>query len=264
MMDLGIIDYLLRVKEESCFFLAEELGLALLELSVDHVGDPSRFLFDAARLNDLGRLCESTGVRIQTLYATNFVRQSLVHPDDATREPAMAALQSLAELASDQGIETIVLPLFGASEPKGAEGLATLRLVLERASCLAEETRINFALKTSLPCENLMALIGRFDSAAIGVCYDPGMAVALNRNPPSDIRLLGDRVKSIHLRDLGESGETLPLGQGKVDIPLFLEALRDVQYRGPLILDTPTIKTAVGSARKNVEYVQRLMRRLAA
>ena len=57
------------------------------------------------------------------------------------------------------------------------------------------------------------------------------------------VELLGPDIRSVHLKDArrpttpGHWGEEVPLGQGEVDIPRFLDTLEAIGYAGPLMIE---------------------------
>jgi sugar phosphate isomerase/epimerase len=62
-------------------------------------------------------------------------------------------------------------------------------------------------------------------------------------DPIRAVELLGPSIRSVHVKDArrpsakGEWGAEVPLGQGQVNIPRFIEALRRVGYSGPLCIE---------------------------
>lgn len=253
-MEIGIIDYLLRLKEEACFYMAQGLGFDCLEFSVDAIGDPSRLLFDPERSNELVDLWEATGVRVSSVCATHYIRESLLAPEDAHRQPAVLAFQSLIERVGRLGISTVVLPLYGASELKEERDLGILRVVLQKASEWAAMHQVRIALKSSLPADQLVGLIDHLQSGWIGVCYDPANSLPMQRNIREEIRSLGSRIFHVHFKDRLRTGAAARLGEGDVDLGDVLKALREIGYRGPLILETPAGKSAIDAAKINLSY----------
>lgn len=258
-MEIGIVDYLLRLKEEACFYMAQGLGFDCLELSIDQIGDPNRLMFDPNRCDELIELWDATGVRISSVYATHFVRENIVHPDEQQRQPAVLALQSLAERSAKLGIGVIVLPLFGASELFGDHEMIALQQVLGHAASWGSVHKVRFALKTTMPCKQLAALIDRYQTQWIGVCYDPANSQTLGRDPIDDLKTLAGRIIHVHLKDRTLGGTTAGIGKGSIDIGRFFEGLKQINYRGPIVLETPAGKSAVEAAKSNLAATRQLI-----
>jgi L-ribulose-5-phosphate 3-epimerase len=62
-------------------------------------------------------------------------------------------------------------------------------------------------------------------------------------DPIRAVELLGPDIRSVHVKDArrptspGQWGEEVPLGQGEVHIRRFVQALMDVGYTGPLVVE---------------------------
>jgi sugar phosphate isomerase/epimerase len=83
-----------------------------------------------------------------------------------------------------------------------------------------------------LKCPNLRV---NFDPANM-LLYDMG-------DPLKAVEILGPDIQSVHVKDAnvtkvkGTWGEEVPLGQGQVNIPAFVQTLKKVGYRGPLCIE---------------------------
>jgi sugar phosphate isomerase/epimerase len=131
----------------------------------------------------------------------------LPEPDDPDRGPFLETLRAAAGLAAAKGV-TLAFET-------GQETAALLRRTLDELS--QPNLKVNFD-----PANMLL--------------YDKG-------DPIAAVALLGPDIRSVHVKDgrrpavAGQWGQEVPLGQGEVDIPRFLRALRDVGYRGPLFVE---------------------------
>ena len=112
-MQIGIVDYLLRVREEACFYMAAQLGFECLELSVDEVVNPAELLFSSMR--GIDELTRSSGIPVRSIYGTYFLTHDLFCSDEKQRQSGLAALRSMIKTALHYKIPTVVVPMFGAS-----------------------------------------------------------------------------------------------------------------------------------------------------
>jgi L-ribulose-5-phosphate 3-epimerase len=127
--------------------------------------------------------------------------------DDPRRRPFLDTLTKVGQLAADKNI-TVAFET-------GQETSALLRRTLD-----------------DLKCPNLKV---NFDPANI-ILYD-------NDDPIKAVELLAPDIRSVHVKDAvrtkikGTWGEEVPLGQGRVNIKLFIQTLKRVGYRGPLFIE---------------------------
>lgn len=74
----------------------------------------------------------------------------------------------------------------------------------------------------------------------IGACADTGHMVRSGLKPVEVLRLLKDRVISLHLKDLdtfSPGGLDVPYGRGVSDIPGILKELRGRKFQGPISIE---------------------------
>ena len=131
----------------------------------------------------------------------------LPEPGDSDRRPFLDTLGNAAALAKLRGI-TLAFET-------GQETAELLRLTLDDLRC--DNVKVNFD-----PANMLL--------------YDMG-------DPIRAVEILGPDIGSVHCKDAnrpatkGEWGTEVPLGEGQVNIPLFVQTLRKVGYTGPLIIE---------------------------
>ncbi len=83
--------------------------------------------------------------------------------------------------------------------------------------------------------DTLRAVEGRHPF--IGACVDTGHCVRSGERPADVIVALGARVHSVHLKDWKIGGGETILGQGDADLPAVAQALRAVDFSGPVIME---------------------------
>ncbi len=123
------------------------------------------------------------------------------------RKPFLDTLTTVGTLASDAGI------VIGFET--GQETADLLKITLDELKCA--NLKINFD-----PANMLL--------------YDMG-------DPLRAVELLAPHIRRVHVKDAkrptkrGQWGEEVPLGQGQVNIPAFVQTLWQAGYRGPLCIE---------------------------
>lgn len=255
-MQIGIVDYLLRVREEACFYMAAQLGFECLELSVDEVKDPSKLLF--GNIRNISELSRSSGIEVRSLYATYFLNYDLFSSDEKQRQHSLAALRCMMKTAAHYKIPTVVVPMFGASYRDDDSDRVAFDLIFANVLSWDEANSVRIALKTTLRPNRLLELVHRHPASKLGVCFDPANCAPLKRDVNDEVRQLAERIFTIHLKDRTLRGESAGLGQGSLNLPTFLKTLQEIGYSGPIILETPAGRSAVDSARRNLETLRRI------
>lgn len=137
--------------------------------------------------------------------------------------------RKIFEWAKQNGIET-----FGAApDPDSFDSLEKL----------VEEFQINVAIHNHGPGDKHYAKIDQLVAALkdrhprIGSCADVGHFWRIQEDPVKALETLGPRVLGVHLKDQISVEEQAVVGEGKMDIPGILKALKKINYRGPLTLE---------------------------
>lgn len=101
--------------------------------------------------------------------------------------------------------------------------------------------------------------------ANVRINYDPGNVAWLrNRDPIPEFDAVAPYLANVHVKDIRPvrgDPEWVPAGEGMVDYPRFFQALRDLDYRGPVSLE-PHMYCSIEATRKCLEAVERIRERL--
>ena len=77
----------------------------------------------------------------------------------------------------------------------------------------------------------------------LGINLDPANLILYGSNPVDALDVFGAYVRSVHAKDgfypttPYQLGEEVKIGSGKVNFPLFLSRLAELNYQGPLIIE---------------------------
>ena len=113
--------------------------------------------------------------------------------------------------------------------------------LLFKAYQLCQKYGIRFAVENHRGVETpekIQKIIGN-KKEWFGATVDTGWFATFNINPAEAIRKLGKSVFHVHLKDITEAGKhvSCTLGDGIVDIPGVIQALKEVDYNGYLSIE---------------------------
>jgi sugar phosphate isomerase/epimerase len=89
------------------------------------------------------------------------------------------------------------------------------------------------------------------------VLLDTGALLEAGEDPLRVTQVFGRRVGVVHLRDL-KGGAPAPLGRGDLDCGALLRHLRQVEYRGDLVVALAPSTAPLAAARQAREHLERL------
>jgi hexulose-6-phosphate isomerase len=228
---------------EERFALAREAGFDGIELAVD-----AALVEDEHRLRQLAEASRRT-VPVCSLMCTG--SRKLASPDDGERAAALDHVRRSLRAAALLGTDTLlVIPAYVDERvsyqeawARGQEGLRDLLPTAEEHGvCLAVENVWNRFLLSPL---EMARFVDEAASPLVGSYFDVGNAVLVGY-PEQWVATLGHRIRRVHLKDFRRTVGTLagfvPLGDGDVDWPAVLAALRRVGYDGYLTSETDPVR----------------------
>ena len=160
--------------------------------------------------------------------------------------------------AKDAGMEVII----------GSPDLPLLELCNQKV----KETGIKLAIHNHGPGdekyptpESVYKLVKDMDPR-MGLCVDIGHTLRIGADPVEDTRKYIDRVHDIHIKDedkADETGNTLEIGRGIIDIPGFLKMLIEENYQNVVSFEYEKDgKDPLPGLAESVGYVKGVLRML--
>ena len=120
------------------------------------------------------------------------------------------------------------------------------KIAADQGVILAMENHIDFTAR------ELLQLIEDVGSANFGVNFDTGNALRLFEDPVEEAKLLAPYIHATHIKDLSPRRggsprdwnfwESVPAGQGVVDIPGVMRVLQDQGYPGVLCVEVDCLR----------------------
>lgn len=177
----------------------------------------------------------------------------------ATDERAPAWVEQTIAATKALGGTGILVPFFGKAHMlNGKEWKPEIDQLVERLKKLApiaQDAGVKLGLECTLSGAQFNEILDRVGSDWVGAYYDIGNSTGAGLVPTNDIKAIGKRLALIHFKDGGNF-----LGEGKVDIQAAADALKAIEYKGWIVLET-SCPTGNGEAdcTKNVDAVKRVM-----
>lgn len=248
---VGMYQNMLRDAEPSVFEHAKRIGLDGVELVMGRPEDnlPLRRPEVRRRYVEAAR---RAGLAVPSLCPNALNRVAL------KSEPKAAIwLLDTIEACGDFGARNILVPFFSAGELHMETDAEIQRVVdvIRDLAPRAERAGVTLGLENTLSADDNLKLLERIDAPAVKVYYDVGNSFSRGRDVPAELRKLGRaRICQIHIKD-----NPSLLGQGKMDVPAVAAAIRDIEYRGWLVLETASPSEDVEKDTKtNLAYVKKV------
>ena len=255
-MKLGATQYCVSADGTDFVARAAGLGLEGVEPFVGRIDDP---LLDSSAAERRGWRDEAArlGISIPTTALGAFNGDAMLI-DAAGHDKAVDVIERALDFSRDLGASLMLLCTYIQSHPDTDEKKANLLKVVSTIEPMARERGIRIGLESPLPAPELKALAEAASSDHVGVYFDTGNANFLGFDPVEEVRVLGDLIWAIHLKDTtSESLAGLNLGYGEVDFDAAMAAIKDIGYDGWLMLETSGEDDS--RVRGDIELVRGLM-----
>lgn len=246
---LGVCSWSLQVTS------IPELNRLLAELGVNATqiacGDPHHAAWDegeampeAALAADFTMTGAMLGFPGEDYTTPQTIKDSGGFGPEALRAERMDRLRWALARTKALGLSNLMLHAGFIPHP-GEPGRSAFLDTLGEAGRLASEAGVTLAFETGQEPANLLRkTLDELASPTLKVNFDPANMLLYDMGDPiRAVELLGPDIVSVHLKDArrpttpGHWGEEVPLGQGEVNIPRFLDTLMKVGYAGALMIE---------------------------
>ena len=157
------------------------------------------------------------------------------------------------------GVRVLLLPFFGKCELAPGDFDYTADALRELAP-EAEKAGVILGLENTLSAEDNVRIMDRTKSSAVLVYYDVGNSTHWRHDVLKEIPWLGkNRICQFHLKD-----NPYYLGEGPIDFPKVLQAIRDIGFDGYANLETDSpSKSIEADMSRNLAFVREIVKREA-
>jgi|SRR5271157_760433 len=253
-----------RQSWKSEFNFARQAGLDCIEWIYDAYGADVNPLSTDKGISELRTLCGTNNVHVLSVCADYFMDMPFLRITTNELEKRKETLKWLLRRCCRFSINRIVLPFVDASRIDTEEEMEKVISILKQVINVAEETKIELHLETSLPPRQFSDLLSEVQHPLIKANYDSGNSSGLGYDPNEEFAAYGKRIGSIHIKDRVLGAGTVPLGQGDADFSSLFKQVKSIGYSGDFILqvarDIPG--NEIKWARKNREFVEKALRGL--
>lgn len=270
--DIGVCGWSLKTSGMADLMVTmREIGLNHAQLALS----PLVRMEKAQRESELALLREGgvivtagmAGFEGENYQSISLIRQTggFVPPElwDVRRAHALACLRLASEL------ELPAMSTHGGFIPPSHD--PAYAALVERVSDVAAEAGklgVDLLFETGQEkAAELLQFLNDLNSRTTGANFDPANMILYGAGDPVEaVNTIGRHIKHVHIKDATSSklpgvdwGSEVPFGQGQVPHRAFIEALMEVGYEGPLVIERETGDDRVGEIRRGVATLQELI-----
>jgi sugar phosphate isomerase/epimerase len=244
----GCLQWFPQESWKSEFNTAKNIGISYIELIAEVQHNKNNPIWTDDGIKEIKQLVKDNNLTLHAL-CNDYIVEHLFLDEEVIQQNI-----SLLSQGKKLGIEKYIMPFFDSSELSMAN-MKEFVNPLKRIANAAYETGIMVCLETILIGDELITLLDLIDMPNVKAVYDTGNRVAFGHDLSSDIRLLGDRIAHVHIKDKNSHNANVLLGTGLVNFESVFHALNDIDYSGPYTFETSRGNDPINTAKYNMNLV---------
>jgi L-ribulose-5-phosphate 3-epimerase len=174
-------------------------------------------------------------------------------------------LRGVLALSFDLGPRIVVAEVGKVPEAADDPRLTLMTEALLAVGQHGDRVGASLAMETGLNSgEELRKSLDRFDTAGLGVNFDPANLLMHGFNIYDSARVLREKIVHTHAKDAREAGasrtaQEVPLGHGDIDWLLYLGVLEEIDYRGWLTIERESGNNRIAEVASGVKFLRQLV-----
>ena len=252
--------------------VAKEIGIPTVQIHAPHAGnrtaDHAKQILDRVAEFDIAVTAVFGGFEGESYADIPTVVRTVGLVPPESRAARLAEMKEISDFTKHLGCDVIALHLgfvpHETESPLYQEVVDVTKELCVYAATNGQALHLETGQETA---EALNQFIDDVGENNLFVNFDPANMILYGTGEPIEaLKLLGQRVKSCHFKDAvwsekpGDTwGSEVPLGEGKVDIALYMKTLDEIGYEGALTIEreipeqAERQKTEIGQAVRLIE-----------
>lgn len=247
--EIGVCSWSLKVKSvaelDDC---CRKLGISVVQIAC---GDPRHSTWEEGDAMPTAAL--KAGFRMSGAMVgfpgEDYTTPQTIHKtggfgNPATRKERLEIFRWAVDRTEELGLKTLTCHVGFIPHSGDSERLAFLH-TLEQAAAIADRKGIVFALETGQESAQLLrSTLDALQRHNLKVNFDPANMLLYDMDDPIEaLDTIAPHLHSVHLKDAtrpqtpGTWGVEMPLGEGQVNIPRFVQKLQEIGFTGPLVIE---------------------------
>lgn len=241
------------------FKIASSLGLSEIEFIFDYEDYERNPLWNQETA--IENVMNKTGIKVNAVCFDYFMRRPFFkfygNQKKYVREENYLILKQVIKNMKALDIGLLEIPLVDNSSLSSDIEAEEFRAFLDKILKDTNEN-IHFGLETDLPPYKFRDYIDSFQTNMVGANYDSGNSSGLGYDSYEEIKVLGNRILNIHIKDRIYHGATVPLGTGSADFDAMFKALSETDYKGSFILQAARKQDGMEqeTVREQIDFVR--------
>lgn len=238
------------------FVTAKEIGYNSIEWIVESPLELNPLL-NFSGIEEINNCILSTGVKVDYVCADIFMENPIFEEENL--EKNLEILTNIIIFGNKIGAKCIEIPFVDNSSLKKNLKNKDVSLRIKEVIPIANDLGMQISLETDLEPKEFREFLLNFESDAIRANYDIGNSASLGFATREEISMIGEFIANVHVKDRKFMGSTVPLGSGDANIPLALNLLSEIDYKGGITMQAAREVDNLDNAKKQLAQLNKYL-----
>jgi hexulose-6-phosphate isomerase len=238
------------------FVTAKEIGYNSIEWIVESPLELNPLL-NFSGIEEINNCISSTGVKVDYVCADIFMENPIFEEENL--ENNLEILTNIITFGNKIGAKCVEIPFVDNSSLKKNLKNKNISLQIKEVIPIANDLGMQISLETDLEPKEFREFLLNFESDAIRANYDIGNSASLGFDTREEISMIGEFITNVHIKDRKFLGSTVPLGSGNANIPLALNLLSEIDYKGGITMQAAREVDNLSNAKKQLAQVNKYL-----
>ena len=237
---------------EEEFSRAKELGFSKIEWLIDKEINYSNPLFSEKGRKKILEIKKNKEVSINTLCA-HFLINGKILKNNQESDNVRSFFIETVKLAPLIGVKYLSIPLIEEMSLDKKDVFLEIKNLLKE---IVKEIKVEILIEADIRNHKIIDFIESIGSTKIGILYDTGNATKNDFIFSKEFASISKFIKEIHIKDYDiKSKKSVRLGNGDTDFKDIFKTIKELQWKGPIILETPIFNDWHNEAYLNLKYI---------
>ena len=237
---------------EDEFIRAKNIGFKNIEWLLDDEDKSKNPLFSIVGRDKIKKLIKENSIKVETLCA-HFLINGSVLKDSSIGNKAINLFSETLLVAPLIGIKYISVPFLGKMSLKNK---SVRNKFFDIFKNIDNKHNIQILIESDLNNYDLVNFLSSIGDKNIGILYDTGNATKNNFSFKEQFTLISEKIREIHIKDYCfNSKKSVRLGKGSTDFNEIFKTIKECNWIGPIILETPIEEDWYQEALSNFKFI---------
>ena len=218
------------------FKIGKKLNFKLLEWTLDHKKLYSNPLMVRSGQKEIKNLCSKYNFKITSLTGDCFMQKPFWKEKKSKILKLQNDFLNIINESAKVGIKFIILPLVDNGKIENKKQETILISFLKKIYPVLRANKVKILFESDFEPKKYLKFIKKFNPNFVGINYDIGNSASFGFDAKSELNIYGKYINNVHIKDRIYRGKTVELGKGNADFSIVFEKLKQIKYKGNLIL----------------------------